>query len=539
MAVGTVLNDRYELRELLGRGGFADVYRALDRALDREVAVKILHPAMAADPDFVRRFSREARAAARLNHPNVVSVYDWGTGPDGDFLVMEWVQGPDLKTLISRNGPLQETRALGIAQGVAAGLEAAHRLGVVHRDIKPQNILLAGGTVPKVTDFGIAHAADLTQVTQAGMLSGTAQYLSPEGARGLPGDERSDVYGLGVVLYEMLTGRPPFTAETPVAVAMKHLSEDPVPPANLRPDLSATTNTLVLRALAKDPAARFPTVGAMRAALDEARRDAVVLTPVRRVVDHPEEETVSLPLTETQIVRVPRRVTWLPLALLALLLVAAGAVLAAQALPAHHSHVALPPATPTSPPPTRLPATSAPPTLSPTTAAPSAAPTVVPPPTVLPSASVPPVAASSGAPSGATSPTAAVLAFYTDVAYHRFTAAQTLWTPHMQATCPPDQCINAHFGATNAVNVRQAQVVNAHGNNATVAVDVVIAGGGTQEFTGNWYVVHGPGGWLLNGESLTAVASTNGNVVSAPGRSGHEGPPPGHGHSHGGNDEGK
>ena len=223
----TVFNDRYELHRKLAQGGMANVYLARDLLLDRPVAVKVLFPEHARDDAFVERFRREATAAANLNHPNVVAIYDWGQQHGTYYIVMEYVEGRPLSDIIRTEGPLHPDRAAEITADVAAALAFAHRNGVVHRDVKPGNILITGTGQVKVADFGIAQAssnADATQnLTQAGAVMGTATYFSPEQAQGLPVDPRSDLYSLGCVLYEMLTARPPFAGDSPVAVSYTHL----------------------------------------------------------------------------------------------------------------------------------------------------------------------------------------------------------------------------------------------------------------------------------------------------------------------------
>jgi serine/threonine-protein kinase len=265
-----VLNGRYELHRRVGRGGMAEVYLARDRLLDRLVAIKILFPEYATDPSFVARFRREAQAAANLNHPNIVGVYDWGKERGTYYIVMEYVDGRTVSEILRAEGPIEPKRAAAIAADVAAALGFAHRKGVVHRDVKPGNVLITASGEVKVADFGIARALTSKgeeDLTQAGSVMGTATYFSPEQAQGKQVDPRSDLYSLGVVLYEMASGRPPFHAESPVAIAYKHVQE-PLPPLHERvPDIPPAYEAIATRALAKDPDDRYPDAGAMRADL--------------------------------------------------------------------------------------------------------------------------------------------------------------------------------------------------------------------------------------------------------------------------------
>src|SRR5687767_3458594 len=235
MSETQVWSGRYELVRRLARGGMAEVHLARDLLLDRPVALKVLYPELSRDPTFVERFRREARAAANLNHPNIVSVYDWGEEDGTYFIVMEYVEGVTLRDLLVRNGPLEPGRAAAIVGDIAAGLGFAHEKGVVHRDVKPGNVLITSSGTVKVTDFGIARAGVSESLTQTGAVMGTAVYFSPEQAQGLPTDGRSDLYSLGVVLYESVTGYPPFGGDSPVSIAYKHVRETPVPPTALRP----------------------------------------------------------------------------------------------------------------------------------------------------------------------------------------------------------------------------------------------------------------------------------------------------------------
>src|SRR5881397_915966 len=268
---GTLFAGRYRLLRKLGSGGMADVWLAEDRELGRRVAIKILHERYANEEQFVERFRREATHAAGLSHQNIVSIYDRGSINGSYFIVMEYVEGRTLKELLVQRGTCPVPVAISYARQILAALRFAHRNGIIHRDIKPHNVIVDHEGRIKVADFGIARAG-ASQMTEAGSIIGTAQYLSPEQARGAPVDQTSDIYSVGIVLYELLTGTVPFTGDMPLEIAMKHLTEVPVPPSELRDDVPDDLDLVVLRALAKDPEDRYQTAEEMNADLARIQR---------------------------------------------------------------------------------------------------------------------------------------------------------------------------------------------------------------------------------------------------------------------------
>ncbi|GLZ07298.1 putative serine/threonine-protein kinase [Actinomadura sp. NBRC 104412] len=276
MSQPRLLGGRYELDSVIGRGGMAEVYRARDLRLDRVVAVKTLRSDLARDPTFQARFRREAQSAASLNHPSVIAVYDTGEDAIGDtqipYIVMEYVDGSTLRDLLRENRALLPEKALEITDGILRALDYSHRGGIVHRDIKPANVMLTRNHEVKVMDFGIARAmADsAATMTQTAQVIGTAQYLSPEQARGERVDTRSDIYSTGCVLYELLTGRPPFTGDSPVAIAYQHVREEPVPPSQVDPEIPQWADAIVLKAMAKNADHRYQTAMEFRQEIQRA-----------------------------------------------------------------------------------------------------------------------------------------------------------------------------------------------------------------------------------------------------------------------------
>src|SRR6516165_2946352 len=259
---------RYELTHLIARGGMAQVYRAVDRQLDRPVALKVLFPELSVDKTFVERFRREAQAAASLSHPNIVPVFDWGEDDGAYFIVMEYIDGRSLSAVLRDPQKLDPRQVAMIGAGVAAALGFAHRHGVVHRDVKPGNVLITPEGEVKVTDFGIARAVNTEEsLTQTGAVMGTAAYFSPEQAEGKGVDARSDIYSLGVVLYEMAVGRPPFSGDSPVAVASKHVRDQPALPREVNPRVPVALEAVIMKAMAKDPSARYGSAEELRADL--------------------------------------------------------------------------------------------------------------------------------------------------------------------------------------------------------------------------------------------------------------------------------
>ena len=271
---GKLLGNRYEIIEKIGNGGMATVYKATDKVLKRYVAVKILRDEFTTDEEFIKRFEVEAQSAARLTHPNIVSIYDVGVDGNLYYIVMELIQGKTLKEIIIKErGPLPWKWSINVAIQIASALEMAHRNNIIHRDIKPHNIIITEDGIAKVTDFGIAKAVSNSTITAFGTTIGSVHYFSPEHARGGYTDAKSDLYSLGVVMYEMVTGKVPFDADTPVSVALKHMQEEPEEPIEVNPNLPTAVNKIIMRALKKDTTLRYQTASEMLIDLRKALKD--------------------------------------------------------------------------------------------------------------------------------------------------------------------------------------------------------------------------------------------------------------------------
>lgn len=264
---GTLLGDRYEILEVIGEGGMAIVYKARDAVLDRVVALKVLKDEFDNDPSFVEKFKTEALAAAKLSHPNIVNIFDVGQQNSKHYIVMEYVEGQTLQEIISSQGPIPVNQALNITAMICDGLQAAHDKGIIHRDVKPHNILITNSGIVKVADFGIAQAISKKTLTFNGHIVGTVHYIAPEQAKGEPVTPATDIYSLGCVLYEMLTGIVPFDAESPLTVVLKHIHDEPVMPRKLNPDIPVGLENVIIKSLEKSPASRYKSAEQMRAAL--------------------------------------------------------------------------------------------------------------------------------------------------------------------------------------------------------------------------------------------------------------------------------
>ena len=290
--IGKHLGGRYEIEERIGGGGMAIVYKAHDNLLNRTVALKVLRSQFGHDEEFIHRFRREAQSAASLSHPNVVNVYDVGEEDDIQYIVMEYVEGCTLKEWISQKGALDPEETVQIASQICDALEHAHHNHIIHRDIKPHNILIGRGGRIKVTDFGIARAVTSATITHTGSVLGSVHYFSPEQARGGISGEKSDIYSLGIVLYEMLTGKVPFSGDSPISVALKHLQEDIVPPRKFKPSIPQSMENIILRALIKDPLKRYKSAKEMQRDLMTCLNPDRVNEP-KLIISQPDEEEAT------------------------------------------------------------------------------------------------------------------------------------------------------------------------------------------------------------------------------------------------------
>lgn len=307
MMIETTIDGRYQILARVAAGGMGEVYRAHDPVLDREVALKILHPSLADDPGFIDRFRREARSAAMLSHPNIVAVHDWGETQGTYFMIMEFVRGPNLRGLLMRDGTLQPAQAVEVVDAVLAALEHAHAQGIVHRDIKPENVMIrASDGAPKVADFGLARAFADSRVSQVpGTVTGTVQYLAPEQIEGHQADPRTDLYATGIVLYELLTGQVPFTGETSVAIAYRHLRERVPPPSTVNPGVPVSLDRVVLNATARERDRRTGEARTMRNDLRRAQDELPPAPPLAELASSvtPADE---VPADRLSTVTIPR-----------------------------------------------------------------------------------------------------------------------------------------------------------------------------------------------------------------------------------------
>ena len=540
----TLIGGRYEIEQLLGHGGMATVHRARDTQLDRQVAVKLMRPDLADDPVFGARFVTEARSAASISHPNVVTVLDFGTEGPGPYIVMELVDGGDLAALLHRKGRLTAPRAASIGAQVASALAAAHARGIVHRDVKPGNILLTTDGDARVADFGIARATGEQSLTATGTSLGSVDYFSPEQARGEPAEAASDIYALGVVLYEMLTGARPFTGEGPYAVAVARLDAPPPDPRAVRPRIPKALSAIVQRAMAPRPGDRYASAGEMGEALEEwlerrrssasasasasKTRVAAASATGAAAVEAVSPAPVTVELAETSPVRLevpaargttagerraPRRRATALAAIVAVvvLLVVIGVVgggLRSDADEVGGIVVGEPrgevlyatPEPTASATPRATPRPTDAPTPEPTVAA---TPEATPEPTPVPVAAATPPAATP-APAiivaRAATPDETVATWYSHVANGEFDAAYSLWSDRMRATYPRRENLDERFDQTAAITFTQLQVVQQGQRTATVQANFVETydSGSSRQFVGYWELIAVDGRWLLD-----------------------------------------
>jgi len=496
-----MLGRRYEVGETIGGGAMADVYRAYDRVLARDVALKTLRPAASIDPELARRFDRESETVASVTHPNVIAVTDHGVAGNEHFMAMELIAGPSLQQLLLERGRLSEEEAMRIGCDVAAGLAAAHAAGIVHRDLKPANILITAEGRAKVGDFGIAHLEAMTQLTRTGEVLGTPRYIAPEQVAGRV-DARADLYALGVVLYEMAVGRAPFEGDSPLEIVRKHLRDKPVPPRRLVPSLSRRFENIVMRALEKDPAKRFANAAEMRDAL-RPQLAAPVPAIARR----------ARPASS-----VGQRAFGAILAALGLVLTLNGGALARAGADTWRVIADGPAIATASPPPAAI-ATLAPtmrPSIAPTatvatprptpvaTQKPADTPTEAPaqrPATPTSKPVVQPPARTSAAANEAAS---TIAHFYELVSADRFDDAAALWSARMRAAYPPATNIYGRFSSTRSIALTGWSVASQSAAGAAINVSIleVMKDGSTRRWVGQWLVVSAGGSWFMDQPAL-------------------------------------
>ena len=520
-----IIGQRYRLQEQIGRGGMATVFRAHDLQLDREVAVKIMRPDLGDDAQFIVRFEAEARRAASVTHPNVVSVYDVGT--DGSpYMVMELIRGGDVAKALASDGRMDPARAAALAADTAGALQAAHDAGLVHRDVKPGNILLATDGRARVADFGIARATGEDGLTQTGATLGSVEYFSPEQARGEPVTPASDVYALGVVLYEMLTGHRAFAGDSPYAVATARLGQPPPDPRTVVPDLPAELAEITKRAMALEPSERFGSAGEMRQQLvGWLERAGAAGTPVRTVgaaapVGATASSTGTQPLARAAIpddrsgqhvplarhptvqpaprhggARRSRRAWVVPGALLGLALLGGGGFIIAELLSRGVADPSDRPAIVAGSAGGGVLATETPLATQTVEATATAAPvqTPAPEPPATPQPATPPAVAAS-------MPGDAVAAFYSAAEDGRFDDAYALWSDRMKGAYSRQANLDERFDDTADITFTQLYVAEQSDTAATVQADFVETydSGGSREFVGYWRLVRVDGRWLLD-----------------------------------------
>jgi serine/threonine protein kinase len=544
---GDLLDNRYRIGSTIGRGGMAIVYRAIDETLDREVAVKVLRSEYAWDADFARRFGQEARNAASLAHPSIAQVFDTGVHGEHQYIVMQLVDGPDLEAVLAERGRLPLEDALRIVTEAAEALQAAHDRGIVHRDIKPGNILLTRDGGVRLVDFGIAHALGDSRMTSPGLMLGSLPYSSPEQILGEPVGPASDIYSLGIVFHELLTGRRLSEEPTPAAVALQRLRQDPPLPSDVAAGIPDGLNKLVLRALERDPRDRYRSAKAMANAIRkwwrterrqrerdrpsgaprEGRPPFPVIPQAMSAATTPALEmgpTIRRPRTVVSTGRAPlarpdpeerrrRSLALLLIPLAAFLFVGAafwtltgrlqndrGGVLGVTSSPRQSAVAVLPSTSTTSP---SLSATASPSTQQ--SVSPSSTPEPTPAPTPRPTARAtpPPTAPPVAVTPRSGSPAAVVARFYDAVEAHDFEAAASLWSPRMRREYPPDGYIDGRFSHTTRIDLRRNKVValDTGAGTAVVSVDLIEYRNiepSPRRFVGRWDLVLTDQGWLMD-----------------------------------------